>query len=71
MLGWHLIFSMYGFWLPNDLCGSGSTRVRAQHIYEVGGEATKVHTSRSVAGVAHDRRLRLKASGHSRIRLSS
>jgi REP element-mobilizing transposase RayT len=56
--GWHLIFSVYGFWPPNDPRGSGSTRVRAQHIYEAGGDATKVHTTRSVAGRPHDMRLR-------------
>lgn len=58
MLGWHLIFSTYGFWLPNDPRGSGSTRVRAQHVYEAGGEATKVHTTHSVANRPHDVRLR-------------
>jgi REP element-mobilizing transposase RayT len=58
MLGLHLIFSIYGFWPPNDPRGSGSTRVRAQHIYEAGGEATKVHTTRSVAARPHDAQLR-------------
>jgi REP element-mobilizing transposase RayT len=58
MLGWHLIFSTYGFWLPNDGRGSGSSRVRAQHIYEAGVEATKVHTTRSVAHRSHDVELR-------------
>ena len=58
MLGWHLIFSTYGFWLPNDPRGSGSSRVRAQHLYEAGGEATKVHTRRSVAHRPHDAALR-------------
>ncbi len=58
MLGWHLIISAYGFWLPNDERGSGSTRVRAQHIYEAGGAATKVHTTHSVAARSHDVRLR-------------
>ena len=58
MLGWHLIFSTYGFWLPNDERGSGSSRVRAQHIYDAGGEATKVHTTRSVAHRPHDVELR-------------
>ena len=58
MLGWHLIFSTYGFWLPNDPRGSGSTRVKAQHIYEAGGDATKVQTTHSVAHRAHDTRLR-------------
>jgi len=32
--------------------------VRAQHIYDAGGEATKVHTRKSVAHRAHDVRLR-------------
>lgn len=58
MLGWHLIFSAYGFWLPNDERGSGSSSVRAQHIFDAGGEATKVHTTRSVADRTHDVRLR-------------
>jgi hypothetical protein len=58
MLGWHLIFSAYGFWLPNDERGSGSVRVRAQHIYDAAGEATKVRTTRSVASRPHDVRLR-------------
>ena len=59
MLGLHLIFSTYGFWPPNDPRGSGSTRVRAQHIYDAGGEATKVHTTHSVAARPHDLRLRI------------
>jgi REP element-mobilizing transposase RayT len=58
MLGWHLIFSSYGFWLPNDPRGSGSSRVRAQHIFDAGGEGTKVSTRESVAHRAHDVRLR-------------
>src|SRR3989304_6931287 len=41
MLGLHLIFSTYGFWPPNDPRGSGSTRVRAAHIYEAGGGAAQ------------------------------
>jgi len=61
MLGLHLIFSTYGFWLPNDPRGSGSTRVRTWHIYEAGGTATKVSTTRSVAARPHDRRLRFEA----------
>jgi REP element-mobilizing transposase RayT len=61
ILGWHLIFSVYGFWLPNDERGSGSTRVRAKHIYDAAGEATKVYTTHSVAGRPHDVRLRRMA----------
>jgi REP element-mobilizing transposase RayT len=55
MLGWHLIFSAYGFWLPNDERGSGSSQVRAQHIYDAGGEATKVQSRHSVAARPYDR----------------
>lgn len=59
--GWHLIISAYGFWLPNDERGSGSSRVRAQHLYDVAGEATKVFTTHSVAHRPHDVRLRRTA----------
>ena len=45
-------------WLPNDERGSGSDRVRSQHIYDAGGEATKVHTTHSVARRPHDVQLR-------------
>jgi len=61
MLGLHLIFSTYGFWLPNDPRGSGSTRVRTWHVYDAGGAATKVNTAQSVATRPHDRWLRLQA----------
>ena len=62
MLGQHLIFSTYGFWLPNDPRGSGSTRIRTQHIYDAGGEATRVATTHySVAARPHDRHARLNA----------
>ena len=58
MLGQHLVFSTYGFWPPNDPRGSGSTRVRAQRIYEAGGSATKVCSRRSLAAMPHDIRIR-------------
>jgi len=58
MLGQHLIFPTYGFWPPNDPRGSGSMRVRAQHVYQAGGPATKIRTRRSVAGRSHDFRIR-------------
>jgi REP element-mobilizing transposase RayT len=63
MLGLHLIFSTYGFWPPNDPRGSGSTRVMAQHIYAAGGEATKVHTTHSLASKPHDLRVRRAITG--------
>ncbi|MSR58869.1 MAG: hypothetical protein EXS05_14660 [Planctomycetaceae bacterium] len=58
--GYHLIFSTYGFWLPNDPRGSWSEFVRAWEIARFG-EATKVEHSRSVAAVPDDRELRLAA----------
>jgi REP element-mobilizing transposase RayT len=61
MRGLHLIFTTYGFWLPNDPRGSGSTRIRTWHIYEAGGEGTKVTTNQSVANRPHDRQLRVEA----------
>ncbi len=61
LLGWHLIFSTYGFWLPNDPRGSGSSRVWAKHLYDVAGDATKVLTTHSVAQRPHDVRLRRTA----------
>jgi REP element-mobilizing transposase RayT len=32
----HLIFTGYGFWLPNDLRGSGSTEIRNDLLEELG-----------------------------------
>ncbi len=58
--GYHLIFSAYGFWLPNDPRGSWSDFVRAWELAKVG-EATRVTTHRSVAADPHDRQLRLAA----------
>jgi REP element-mobilizing transposase RayT len=57
---YHLIFSAYGFWLPNDPRGSWSDFVRAWELFRAGGPATKVHTRRSVAGRPHDRQARLR-----------
>jgi len=59
MLGTHLIFTCYGFWLPNDPRGSGSSSVRAQHLYEIGGGATKVTTRHSIAHHQHNHALRI------------
>ncbi len=61
LLGWHLIFTAYGFWPPNDPRGSGSIRVRTWHIYDAAGEATKVTTRRSVARRPHDMSIRRAA----------
>lgn len=53
----HLVFTTYGFWLPNDPRGSWSDFVRCWEIYWYG-SATKVTTGRSLAHDAHDRNLR-------------
>src|SRR5438874_11213379 len=60
VLGYHLIISAYGFWLPNDPRGSWSEIVRNPNL-RVFGEATKVDTHRSVARRPHDRARRLVA----------
>ena len=46
--GYHVIFSTYGFWLPNDPRGSGSDVVRNKQLRKFG-KATKVTTQQSVA----------------------
>ena len=57
---YHVIFSTYGFWLPNDPRGSGSDRVAAPHLQRFG-PATKVQTRHSVAGEYHDHVVRTEA----------
>lgn len=58
--GFHVIFSTYGFWLPNDPRGSWSDFVRSWELLRFG-KATKVNTLRSVAAVKHDGSQRLAA----------
>ena len=58
--GFHVIFSTYGFWLPNDPRGSWSTVVRRWEIARFG-PATKVDTRSSVATADHDHELRRAA----------
>jgi REP element-mobilizing transposase RayT len=50
----HVIFTGYGFWLPNDPRGSWSDSVRSWEILRAGGAATKINERRSVADRAHD-----------------
>jgi REP element-mobilizing transposase RayT len=57
---YHLIFSAYGFWLPNDPRGSWSDFVRAWELWWFG-DATKTTERRSVAHRPHDRKRRLAA----------
>jgi REP element-mobilizing transposase RayT len=60
IIGYHFIFSAYGFWLPKDPRGSWSEVVREFELRKFG-PATKVRTSRSVADRPHDYQLRMAA----------
>src|SRR6478609_3872814 len=60
VLGAHIIFSAYGFWLPNDPRGSWSDFVAAWELLQFG-KATKVNTRNSVAHAPHDSALRRAA----------
>lgn len=60
IVGYHLMFSAYGFWLPNDPRGSGSDEVRSEKLLEFGGP-TKVAAHDFRARQPHDRRKRLAA----------
>jgi REP element-mobilizing transposase RayT len=60
VLAAHVIFTAYGFWLPNDPRGSWSDFVASWELLKFG-RATKVTTRASVAHVAHDRELRRAA----------
>ncbi|MCE9532588.1 MAG: hypothetical protein K8T89_15935, partial [Planctomycetes bacterium] len=57
VLGYHVIFGAYGFWLPNDPRGSWSDYVGAFDLLRFG-PATKTTETRSVAQAQHDRWLR-------------
>ncbi|QNN21706.1 hypothetical protein HED60_05295 [Planctomycetales bacterium ZRK34] len=56
----HVIFTAYGFWLPNDPRGSWSDFVRKWELLRFG-PATKTNIRRSVAGATHDRAQRSQA----------
>lgn len=58
-----MIWTAYGFWLPNDARGSWSTEVWTKHLRPFG-EATKTDSRRSLARVQHDARLRREAKRH-------
>lgn len=60
IIGYHLIFSTYGFWLPNDPRGSWSDFVGSWDLFRFG-HATKTTERRSLAHRAHDRERRLLA----------
>jgi REP element-mobilizing transposase RayT len=60
VIGYHVIISAYGFWLPNDPRGSWSDFVGAWELVQFG-RATKTDSRRSVAAKSHDRAARLEA----------
>ncbi len=60
LLAAHIIFTAYGFWLPNDPRGSWSEWVASWELLKYG-RATKVDHGRSVARVKHDADLRRAA----------
>jgi REP element-mobilizing transposase RayT len=57
---YHVIFTAYGFWLPNDPRGSWSDYIRRWELLRFG-PATKVHTRLSVAARPHSHELRQAA----------
>jgi len=60
VIAYHVIYSMYGFWLPNDPRGSWSDFVGSWELFRYG-PATKVEDYRSYAHDPHDRTRRLEA----------
>jgi len=60
VIGFHVILTAYGFWLPNDPRGSWSDFVGAWELVRFG-RATKTDERRSLAGELHDRRARARA----------
>jgi REP element-mobilizing transposase RayT len=60
VIGYHVIFGAYGFWLPNDPRGSWSHFVGSNELFRFG-PATKTTETHSLAHRAHDRGLLLAA----------
>src|SRR5260221_8961457 len=60
IVGYHIIFGMYGFWLPNDPRGSWSEFVGSWELFRYA-SATKTTERCSVAYRPHDRARRLAA----------
>ena len=61
VVAYHVIFTAYGFWLPNDPRGSWSDFVAAWDLVLAAGKATKTDDRHSVAHTPHDRNKRLAA----------
>ena len=60
VVGYHVIFTAYGFWLPNDPRGSWSDFVGSWELFRFG-PATKTDERRSLAYDPHDYQKRLAA----------
>ena len=60
VLGYHVIFGAYGFWLPNDPRGSWSDFVGSWEMFRYG-SATKTTETISLANREHDHTQRLAA----------
>ncbi len=57
---YHVIFGVYGFWLPNDPRGSWSDWIGSWELYRHG-PATKTESRRSLASVSHSHQRRQEA----------
>src|SRR5205085_8872776 len=55
VLGYHVVFTAYGFWLPNDPRGSWSDFVGAWELFVVGGKATTTTERRALHRDSDDR----------------
>ena len=60
IVGYHVIFGTYGFWLPNDPRGSWSEWVGSWELFRYG-PATRTEERCSLAARSHDRQKRLAA----------
>lgn len=60
VIGYHVILTAYGFWLPNDPRGSWSDFVGAWELLRFG-RATTTDERRSLAQKSHDLQMRLAA----------
>ncbi len=64
ILAVHLCWGAYGFWLPNDPRGSGSTDVWAPELQPFGPATFVEDRTKSRGRVSHNRRSRLEAKKH-------
>ena len=60
IIAYHIIFTAYGFWLPNDPRGSWSDFIREWELF-LTGKATKIDDRSSQGCKPHDRAQRVRA----------